>query len=78
MVFCFHQIGEMPHPVFDSQVAAMVCGFGDVGDDLLDCPRGGQRQLRVDARQISSRFVPQRTDRPGRDSSWLPAQSAEA
>ena len=32
----FHQIGEMPHPVFDSQVAAMVCGFGDqVGYERL-------------------------------------------
>jgi ribonuclease D len=25
----FHLSGSVPHPVFDSQVAAMVCGFGD-------------------------------------------------
>ena len=27
----FHRLmgGELPHPVFDTQVAAMVCGFGD-------------------------------------------------
>src|SRR5881392_1418800 len=26
----FYQLsGEVPHPVFDTQVAAMVCGFGD-------------------------------------------------
>ncbi len=25
----FHDMGRLPHPVFDSQVAAMVCGFGD-------------------------------------------------
>lgn len=26
----FHHLsGEVPHPIFDSQVAAMVCGFGD-------------------------------------------------
>lgn len=25
----FHLTGEIPHPIFDSQVAAMVCGFGD-------------------------------------------------
>lgn len=24
-----HLTGEVPHPIFDSQVAAMVCGFGD-------------------------------------------------
>jgi ribonuclease D len=24
-----HQSGALPHPVFDTQVAAMVCGFGD-------------------------------------------------
>ena len=25
----FHRGGLIPHPVFDTQVAAMVCGFGD-------------------------------------------------
>jgi ribonuclease D len=25
----FHLMGEVPSPIFDSQVAAMVCGFGD-------------------------------------------------
>ncbi|MBI3495780.1 MAG: ribonuclease D [Proteobacteria bacterium] len=25
----FHMTGEVPSPIFDSQVAAMVCGFGD-------------------------------------------------
>jgi len=25
----FHLMGELPAPVFDSQIAAMVCGFGD-------------------------------------------------
>jgi ribonuclease D len=25
----FHLSGDVPHPVFDTQVAAMVCGFGD-------------------------------------------------
>ena len=32
----FHQAGRLPHPVFDTQVAAMVCGFGDsVGYEAL-------------------------------------------
>lgn len=25
----FHQTGRLPHPIFDTQVAAMVCGFGE-------------------------------------------------
>ena len=25
----YHLMGEVPHPIFDSQVAGMVCGFGD-------------------------------------------------
>ncbi len=25
----FHQSGVIPHPLFDTQIAAMVCGFGD-------------------------------------------------
>lgn len=32
----FHQAGQVPHPIFDTQVAAMVCGFGDsVGYEAL-------------------------------------------
>lgn len=31
-----HEAGKLPHPVFDTQVAAMVCGFGDqVGYETL-------------------------------------------
>ena len=26
---CYQLAGEVPHPVFDTQIAAMVCGFGD-------------------------------------------------
>ena len=25
----YHAMGKVPHPIFDSQVAAMVCGYGD-------------------------------------------------
>src|SRR5690606_25509785 len=25
----FHAMGSLPHPIFDTQVAAMVCGYGD-------------------------------------------------
>jgi len=25
----FHRVGKVPAPIFDTQVAAMVCGFGD-------------------------------------------------
>jgi len=25
----YHRMGQVPHPVFDTQLAAMVCGFGD-------------------------------------------------
>ncbi len=28
-IFAFHMTGAVPAPVFDTQVAAMVCGFGD-------------------------------------------------
>lgn len=31
-----HEMGDVPHPLFDTQVAAMVCGFGDsVGYETL-------------------------------------------
>lgn len=34
-IFC-HMMGELPGPIFDTQVAAMVCGFGDsVGYETL-------------------------------------------
>ena len=26
---CWHRAGKMPHPIFDTQVAAMVLGYGD-------------------------------------------------
>lgn len=32
----FHMVGQVPYPLFDTQVAAMVCGFGDqVGYETL-------------------------------------------
>ena len=32
----FHRFDRLPHPIFDTQIAAMVCGFGDsVGYDTL-------------------------------------------
>ena len=35
-IFCLLMDGELPAPVFDTQVAAMVCGFGDsIGYDSL-------------------------------------------
>lgn len=40
----FHQAGRLPHPVFDTQVAAMVCGFGDqVGYEKLANRLAGAR-----------------------------------
>ncbi len=39
-----HQAGFVPHPVFDTQVAAMVCGFGDsVSYDQLVAKITGKR-----------------------------------
>lgn len=36
MEIFLHESGALPHPIFDSQVAAMVCGFGDsAGYDTL-------------------------------------------
>lgn len=36
MEILFHMTGRLPHPVFDTQIAAMVCGYGDqVGYDKL-------------------------------------------
>jgi ribonuclease D len=40
----FHRTGRLPHPVFDTQVAAMVCGFGDqVGYEKLANRLAGAR-----------------------------------
>ncbi|WP_421710041.1 ribonuclease D [Algihabitans sp.] len=40
----FHDSGRLPHPVFDTQVAAMVCGFGDqVGYEKLANRLAGAR-----------------------------------
>lgn len=40
----FHERGRLPHPVFDTQVAAMVCGFGDqIGYDRLAAQLAGAR-----------------------------------
>jgi ribonuclease D len=48
----YHLSGEVPHPVFDTQVAAMVCGYGDsISYDQL--------VYRITGRQLdkSSRFT---------------------
>ena len=48
----YHLSGKIPHPVFDTQVAAMVCGFGEsVGYEGL------VRQLTGDQIDKSSRFT---------------------
>lgn len=48
----YHLTGHLPSPIFDSQVAAMVCGFGDsVGYDTLI---GSLTNVRIDK---SSRFT---------------------
>lgn len=40
----FHRMGSLPHPVFDTQVAAMVCGFGDsIGFENLISRLTGKR-----------------------------------
>ncbi len=40
----YHLSGRVPHPIFDTQVAAMVCGFGDsVGYDKLAARLAGAR-----------------------------------
>ncbi|HYG85856.1 MAG TPA: ribonuclease D [Azospirillum sp.] len=40
----FHLTGKIPHPLFDTQVAAMVCGFGDsVGYETLVTKLAGAR-----------------------------------
>jgi ribonuclease D len=48
----YHLAGQLPKPVFDSQIAAMVCGYGDsVGYDTLI---GSLTGVRIDK---SSRFT---------------------
>lgn len=39
----YHQSGVIPHPIFDTQVAAMVCGYGDSVsyDQLVNKTTGG-------------------------------------
>lgn len=40
----YHAFDRLPHPIFDTQIAAMVCGFGDsVGYDTLVKRLTGQR-----------------------------------
>lgn len=52
MEIFFHMTGELPQPLFDTQVAAMVCGFGDqVGYEVLISKLTG---VRLDK---SSRFT---------------------
>ncbi len=44
MEIFFHMTGELPRPLFDTQVAAMVCGFGDqVGYEALVAKLTGAR-----------------------------------
>jgi ribonuclease D len=44
MEIFFHMTGELPRPLFDTQVAAMVCGFGDqVGYEALVAKTTGAR-----------------------------------
>lgn len=40
----FHRTGQMPQPIFDTQIAAMVCGFGEsVGYETLASRLAGAR-----------------------------------
>jgi ribonuclease D len=43
----YHGMGKVPHPVFDTQLAAMVCGLGDqIGyENLLGFPSTNRRAL---------------------------------
>jgi ribonuclease D len=44
MEIFFHMTGDLPRPLFDTQVAAMVCGFGDqVGYEALVAKTTGAR-----------------------------------
>jgi len=50
----FHRTGLVPHPIFDTQVAAMVCGFGD----------------QVGYETLVSRLVGARLDKTARFTDW--------
>ncbi len=50
----FHQNGRLPEPVFDTQVAAMVCGFGDA----------------VGYEQLIAKLTKQRVDKSSRFTDW--------
>ncbi len=48
----FHMTGEVPHPLFDTQVAAMVCGYGDAAS--YETLAGQLAKARIDK---SARFT---------------------
>ncbi len=50
----YHLMGEVPHPIFDSQVAAMVCGFGE----------------QVSYEQLAKRLANARIDKASRFTDW--------
>lgn len=50
----FHATGSVPHPIFDTQVAAMVCGFGDS----------------VSYEALVSKFANARLDKASRFTDW--------
>ncbi len=50
----FHLMGKVPHPIFDTQVAAMVCGFGDA----------------VSYETLASRLAKARIDKSQRFTDW--------